>query len=399
MVTPGGEGVSHASGEEGRGGMAGISGGPISPKMRPQELSGLSMALGRAPPRQNIGVIGGGALATALAMHCTRAGHRTLLAAREEEVVRGINVGRENTLFLPGYRTPEGLVATDDFERLLAESDLLLLVIPVAFLEGVVQGIAASGMIRETHRFVCCTKGLNVDTLETPCQIMERSMPDHIDRVSYLSGPTFPEDLARGKYIVTCVASRKMAEATWVQHALSTSCFRCYTTPDVIGLTVGGALKNVLAIACGICDGLDFGHSGRAALITRGLFECQKIALTMGAHQGTVYGLSGLGDLVLTSTGDMSRHREIGVRVGKGEALPQIIASMRSMGEGVDTVIAATRLAAKLNVETPIIDSIFNVLHEGAVPEDEVMKCMSRPLKEERADPGVIYAPELHSIG
>lgn len=395
VVKPGVEAVGPSAKADSRGGMAGISDGPTSPKLRPQEPSGLSMALGRAPPRQNIGVIGGGALATALAMHCTRAGHRTLLAAREEEVVHGINTQRENTLFLPGYRTPDGLVATGDFVQLLAESDVLLLVIPISFLEGVVQGINASGMIRENHRFVCCTKGLNVDTLEPAFQIMERSLPEHIDKVSYLSGPTFPEDLARGKYIATCVASRRMAEAMRVQQALSTSCFRCYTTLDVIGLTVGGALKNVLAIACGICDGLDFGHSGRAALIARGLFECQKIAVAMGAHPGTVYGLSGLGDLVLTSTGDMSKHREVGIRIGKGEAIPQIIASMRNVGEGVDTVIAATRLSEKLGLETPIIDSIFNVLHEGANPEDEVLKCMSRPLKEEQVDPGTAYAPVL----
>lgn len=331
-----------------------------------------------------VGVIGGGAWGTALAMHAARGGHPTTLWARETEVVESINQERENKVFLAGHKVPDNMKATGNLSECLDQSQLVLMVVPTQFVKGVMAGIA--GEIREDHIFVCCAKGIHTETLETVNEIMESVMPENVHhRFAYLSGPSFAKDVAEGCYTAVTVAAKDENVAKQVQEQLSTPRFRCYRSTDVVGVELGGALKNVLAIACGICDGLKFGDNARAALITRGLSEITRLAVAKGANPLTLGGLSGMGDLVLTCTGDLSRNRTVGIKIGQGQKLSEILASTNTVAEGVYTCRAAYNLAKKEGVDVPIIEGIFKILNEDADPEEVVHKCMTRELKEEVA--------------
>ena len=369
------------------------------------------------PPASVVAVVGGGAWGTALAAHAARAGHEVRLYAREKEVVDAVNDPkvRENTTFLPGFRLPEsGLRATTDAADALSGAELVLLVVPTPFLETVVSKALLPHLDASKHILVSCTKGILNDTLETPADILERALSSSGEngsanaasatatataadevvtttsslaaRACFLSGPSFAAEVARGAPTVVTVASRDRAAAERVQLLLSTPVFRCYTSTDVVGVEMGGALKNVLAIGCGVSDGLGFGANARAALVTRGLGEMTRLAVARGAHPLTMGGLAGIGDLVLTCTGDLSRNRTVGLRIGGGETLEQIAASMTAVAEGVLTARSAAALARKLNVDAPIIDGIDRVLHEGADARDVVTEVMTRELKPELHD-------------
>ena len=363
------------------------------------------------PPASVVAVVGGGAWGTALAAHAARAGHDVRLYAREKGVVDAVNDPevRENTTFLPGFKLPEqGLRATTDAADALRGAELVLLVVPTPFLETVVSGALLPHLDAAKHILVSCTKGILNDTLETPADILERalgsppaSLPTEnggagepegggtsalAARACFLSGPSFAAEVARGAPTVVTVASRDRAAAERVQLLLSTPVFRCYTSSDVVGVEMGGALKNVLAIGCGVSDGLGFGANARAALVTRGLGEMTRLAVARGAHPLTMGGLAGIGDLVLTCTGDLSRNRTVGLRIGGGETLEQIAASMTAVAEGVLTARSAAALARKLGVDAPIIDGIDRVLHEGADARGVVTEVMTRELKPELHD-------------
>lgn len=334
----------------------------------------------------SVGVVGGGAWGTALAIHCARAGHDTLLYAREPQTIEGINgPTRENSVYLPGFKCPNGLRATSNFDHVLAHTDVILLVVPTPF-------IAASlephvDKLTPRHLLVSCSKGILNDSLETVNEILERVVPPHLhSRLAYLSGPSFAAEVAVGQPTAVTVAAKDLEVAKLVQQRLSTPRFRCYTTTDVPGVELGGALKNVLAIACGIADGLGFGNNGRAALITRGLNEISRLAVAKGAHPLTLAGLAGMGDLVLTCTGDLSRNRQVGLRIGRGEKLPDIMSNMRAVAEGVLTSKSAAELACKLGVDCPIIDGIYRVIHQGADPMEVVTEVMTRALRGEVDD-------------
>lgn len=367
------------------------------------------------PPASVVAVVGGGAWGTALAAHAARAGHEVRLYAREKEVVDAVNdpAVRENTTFLPGFKLPEkGLRATTDAADALSGAELVLLVVPTPFLETVVSSALLPHLDASRHILVSCTKGILNDTLETPADILERALglsssgngttaPNGTTtalssslaaRACFLSGPSFAAEVARGAPTVVTVASRDRAAAERVQLLLSTPVFRCYTTTDVVGVEMGGALKNVLAIGCGVSDGLGFGANARAALVTRGLGEMTRLAVARGAHPLTMGGLAGIGDLVLTCTGDLSRNRTVGLRIGAGETLEQIAASMTAVAEGVLTARSAAALARKLNVDAPIIDGIDRVLHEGADARSVVTEVMTRELKPELHDDVVAAA-------
>eukprot|EP00878_Enallax_costatus_P006700 GHUV01007024.1.p1 GENE.GHUV01007024.1~~GHUV01007024.1.p1 ORF type:complete len:332 (+),score=54.13 GHUV01007024.1:182-1177(+) len=319
---------------------------------------------GLSGEQTRVGVIGGGAWGTALAIHCARMGHEVTLWALEEEVVSSVNgTNRENSTFLPGHKCPDTLTATSNMTEAVANSELVLMVVPTPYIAATVKPIA--DLLRSDQIFVSCTKGILNDTLETPHEILLRLLPRTVhSQLAYLSGPSFAAEVVKQLPTVVTIAAQEDSVAARVQALLSTPRFRCYRTTDVTGVELGGALKNVLAIACGISDGLDLGNNARAALITRGMNEITKMAVAKGGNPLTMNGLAGMGDLVLTCTGDLSRNRTVGLRLGRGEKLSEITSSMHgAVAEGVLTSKSAHNLALKLSVECPIIEGIYRVIH------------------------------------
>mmetsp|Transcript_18321 Transcript_18321/g.51328 ORF Transcript_18321/g.51328 Transcript_18321/m.51328 type:complete len:376 (-) Transcript_18321:65-1192(-) len=336
--------------------------------------------------RTSVGVLGGGAWGTALAIHCAQMGHQTWLWSRNQQVVESINTQHENTVYLKGFQCPKELIASTDKKAVVEQAELVLMVIPTPFVTEALEDIA-SRLDPKRHIMVSCTKGILNDTLETVDEILHRVLPPPFHgRLAFLSGPSFAAEVARGLPSAVTIAAREEEVAMHVQLMLSTARFRCYRTNDVTGVELGGALKNVLAIACGISDGLQFGNNCRAALITRGNNEIQRLALAKGASPHTMAGLSGVGDLVLTCTADLSRNRTVGLRLGKGEKLTDIIASMTAVAEGVLTSRSADALASKMGVDCPIINGIFRVIHGGADPAAVTEEVMSRELRFEVDD-------------
>jgi len=333
-----------------------------------------------------VGVLGAGAWGTALAVHCARMGHTTRIWCRNEEVVKAINEQHENTKYFVGFKLPENLVASTDKHDVVSRSKLLLMVIPTPHVAEVMETIA--GDLRpEDQIIVSCSKGILNDTLETVDEILERVLPPAFHpRLAYLSGPNFAAEIARELPSCTTIASKTESVAIHVQEMLSTPRFRCYRTTDVTGAELGGALKNVLAIACGISDGLEFGNNTRAALITRGMNEIQRIAVAKGASPLTMAGLAGVGDLVLTCTGDLSRNRSVGLRLGRGESLSAIKGSMTAVAEGILTSKSANALAEKIGIDCPIINGIYRVIHGGDDPATVTLQVMSRDLRFEVDD-------------
>lgn len=299
-----------------------------------------------------------------------------------------INTHHQNTVHLPGHTTPPSLRGSTDLLGVVAASEVLLVVVPTQY---IVKTLACIGpVLRPDHVLVSCSKGITLDTLETVDEVLARRVvpPGHpaAGRLAFLSGPSFAAEVAAGQPAAVTVAAADESLAQRVQQLLSTPCFRCYRSTDVPGVEMGGALKNVLAIACGISDGLGFGNNARAALITRGLYEITKLAVAKGANPLTMSGLAGMGDLVLTCTGDLSRNRTVGLRLGRGETLQQIHASMGgSVAEGVPTAAAVHALARRMGVDCPIMEGIYRVIHESADPRAIVTEVMSRDLKPEVA--------------
>jgi glycerol-3-phosphate dehydrogenase (NAD(P)+) len=330
----------------------------------------------------DIAVLGAGAWGTALAIHTARMGKRTVLWAHEPQVVREVNEDRENKTFLAGVTLPEGLEATGDLEKAVRQSRMLLTVMPTPYVAGVAAQIAP--WLTDDHILVSCSKGIDNTSLETVNEIFERVLPRRLHlSLAYLSGPSFAAEVAAGLPTAVTIASLDRRLARTVQAELSTDRLRCYSSNDIIGVEMGGALKNVIAIAVGTADGLGFGHNSRAGLITRGLGEITRLAVKKGANPLTLQGLAGIGDLVLTCTGDLSRNRSVGLRLGHGETIEQILGSMHAVAEGVLTSRSAHRLAEKLGVDTPIISNTYKALHEGLSPRLALEALMNRPLKDE----------------
>ena len=331
-----------------------------------------------------VGVIGAGAWGTALAIHAARAGHETVIWGREAEVVEDINSARENKIFLPGFEVPELLSATGDLEGCVRHAQLLLTVTPTPYVGAVVGSCV--DWLTEDHIVVSCSKGIENNSLELVSEILERVLPQRLhSQLAYLSGPSFAKEVALQHPTAVTVASYLPGVGHRVQELLSTNRFRCYTTRDVVGVEMGGALKNVMAICTGAADGLGFGYNARAGLITRGLGEISRMAVRKGANPLTLQGLAGMGDLVLTCTGELSRNRTVGKRLGAGESLDDIVKSTVTVAEGVLTSRSAWQLAQKLGVaeQVPIIEGAYNVLWEGQDLMDALEALMARPLKDE----------------
>lgn len=328
-----------------------------------------------------ISVVGGGAWGTAIASHLAGKGRLVTLWAYEPEVVEEINARHTNSVFLPGVELYAGVSATASLEDACG-AGIVFFVIPSHVMEGVVKKIAP--LLGPDTIVVSATKGIENKNLRLPSDIFNESLlPETARRLVCLSGPTFAREVALGLPTAVTASSRDPEAAGAVQEALSDRRMRVYTHGDIIGAELGGAVKNVVAIAAGISDGMKLGHNARAALITRGLAEMARLGRAMGAKNETFAGLAGIGDLILTATGDLSRNRTVGLRLGLGESLADITAGMKAVAEGVLTSRSVHGLALKKGVEMPVCREVYLVCHEGKYPKKAVVDLMGRSLKEE----------------
>jgi glycerol-3-phosphate dehydrogenase (NAD(P)+) len=328
----------------------------------------------------NCAVIGAGAWGTALANVLAANGHRVTLWAREPDVVEAVNQRRENRRFLPGVCVTDGVVATGDIDDALGGAELVIYVAPSHAL----REVAASGAkaVRDDAVLVVASKGIERESLEIMSDVVADTLPAHA--VVALSGPTFAAEVANGQPTAVVAASTDLAAAELVQRALSSDVFRVYTHDDVVGVELGGALKNVMAVATGIADGLGLGFNSRAALITRGLAEMTRLGVALGANQATFAGLAGLGDLVLTCTGALSRNRALGIEIGKGSTLEHALAGKDSVAEGVLNTISARALAEREGVDMPIVHAVHRILFENQPPRRAIAELMRRELRSEQ---------------
>ncbi len=332
-----------------------------------------------------VAVIGAGAWGTALSIVLGRkSAHRVRLWAYEKEVCDSIARDHVNQQFLPGERIPENVTPTNDLQQALAEVEIVVSVMPSHHVRRLFTEVRSH--LRPGMCFVSATKGLENDSLLRATEVIAQVLGTDgtPPRIGALSGPSFAKEVARGDPTAITIASEDRELAVRVQCELSDPCFRVYTNDDVVGVEMGGALKNVIAIAAGICDGLGLGHNSVAALITRGLAEITRLAVACGGKPATLAGLAGMGDLVLTCTGGLSRNRTVGVELGRGRRLNDIIAGMHGMvAEGVLTTNAAVGLARKMRVEMPIAEQMHAILHQGKSPRDAIHELMTRPGKGE----------------
>ncbi len=332
-----------------------------------------------------IAIIGAGAWGTALAIVLGRKKtHAVRLWANEPDVCESIMQRRVNERFLPGFALPVSVEATNDLHKALESAEVVVSVMPSQHCRSLLERMAAS--LRPEMLFVSCTKGLEDGTLFRMTEVIEGVMRTRkfTPRVGALSGPSFAKEVARGDPTAVTIASSDSELARTVQETFNDSRFRVYTNDDVIGVELGGALKNIIAIAAGVCAGLGLGHNSVAALITRGLAEIARLTVACGGRMDTVAGLAGLGDLVLTCTGDLSRNRSVGVALGKGRKLSDIIAEMHgAVAEGVFTTKAAVGLARKKNVEMPITEQMYAILENGKPPQQAIEDLMTRAAKRE----------------
>lgn len=332
---------------------------------------------------RSLGVIGAGAWGTALAKHLAEKGLEIRLWAHEREVVDSINTTHENRVFLPGIPLPHTLIATMSLTEAIERRDGILFVVPSHVTRQVLRKMAAC--LTHPIPLISATKGVEEDSSKLMTQIMDEVLPESMEHyLMALSGPSFASELSAGKPTAVCLAGRDPQLVARFQTALMTPALRVYADTDLIGLQLGGALKNVMALAAGVVDGLDLGHNARAALITRGLAEIVRLGVAMGADPRTLYGLSGVGDLVLTCTGSLSRNHTVGVRLGQGESLNAILGGMQAVAEGVRTARAALGLARRHQVEMPITQEINAVLFEGKSCRKAVSDLMERDAKPEK---------------
>lgn len=330
--------------------------------------------------RRRCAVIGAGAWGTAIADRLARNGHQVMLWAREADVVEGINGAQVNARFLAGIPLAPSLRATSDMTDALLDASLVVYAAPSHVLRPVVsQGAKhiATGAVLSV-----ATKGIERDTHALMTDVVEQEAPGHA--VVAISGPSFAAEVAQGQPTAIVAACRETSAATLVQEAMSAGVFRVYTSDDVVGVELGGALKNVMAVATGILDGLGMGFNPRAALITRGLAEMSRLGVALGAQADTFAGLAGLGDLVLTCTGALSRNRAVGVAIGQGMTLDEALAGKESVAEGVLNTRSARALAESVGIEMPIVEAVHRVLFDGQAPRDAVADLMARDLRPER---------------
>ena len=334
------------------------------------------------PQPRSIGVLGAGSWGTALARLLSQKGHRVSIWAREPEVVEEILEYRENRTFLPGVALPDGLEASSNLPEVVAGREILVSVVPSQFVALVFQEIA--GDLAPEVQVISASKGIEVSTGRRMDEVFSGLLtPEQGRLLTFLSGPSFAVEVSSEAPTAVVVASRSNQAAATAQEIFQTEYFRVYTNPDVLGVELGGALKNVIALAAGVVAGMGFGHNTLAALITRGLAEITRLGVAMGADPATFSGLAGMGDLVLTCTGSLSRNRTVGYRIGQGESLEEILGGMKSVAEGVRTVQAVRELSKEFGVEMPISEEVHALLWEGRDAKEAVRNLMLRGPKPE----------------
>ncbi len=329
-----------------------------------------------------IAVIGAGSWGTTLANLLATKDYRVTLWCFEADLAERMQQSRINDLYLPGVGLSGNLQTTSILKSAVSEKQLLLFVTPSQVTRQVLQ--QALPDLSPQALIVSASKGIENDSLLLLSQIFEELLPGSMHRqLGFLSGPSFAKEVSAGMPTAVVAAARDIAVATEIQKIFSTEKFRVYAHDDIIGVELGGAMKNVIALAAGVADGLGFGHNTRAALITRGLAEMTRLGIKLGGAAETFAGLAGMGDLVLTCTGDLSRNRSVGIELGKGRKIEEILAGMQTVAEGVKTTLSAYQLADKLGVDVPIIEQMYLLLYQNKDPRQAVVDLMSRDLKAE----------------
>ena len=332
---------------------------------------------------EDIAVIGAGSYGTCLAVLFGNAGHRVALYCRGAEAAAAIDAARENAAYLPGHKLPANVQVTSDLAAAVRARRFVLGVTPSHGIRDLL-GRAAPALDPDAI-VINASKGLEDGTLQSIDAIYRDVLPPRIAaRATYLSGPTFAGELAAGMPAAIVLAGHDRETCAAAQQALSHLHFRIYTTDDVLGVLIGGALKNVIAIGAGISDGLGYGSNSRVALITRGLAEITRMGVALGAHALTFAGLSGMGDLVLTCSGDASRNRRVGLALGRGRSMPDILGEMTQVAEGVKTAKVAKQLAGKLGVAAPITEAMYAIMHAGVPVREAIHALLTRPTRSER---------------
>ena len=329
-----------------------------------------------------IGVIGAGSWGTTLANVLAKKGHDVTLWVYEADLAQRLQETGVNDLYLDGITLSSKLAYTNDLSEAAQNSQLLLLVSPSQVMRHVLKDLKA--YIPEDCLLVSAAKGIENGTLLTMSEVLQEVLGEQVaKRSAFLSGPSFAREVAAEQPTAVTVAAVNPEVAHRVQEIFSTDYFRVYTNQDVVGVEIGGAMKNVIALAAGVGDGLGFNHNARAALITRGLVEISRLGEAKGAQEATFSGLAGMGDLVLTCTGDLSRNRSVGIELGKGRKLDEILNQMRMVAEGVKTTLSAYQLATKLGVAMPITEQMYQVLYEEKDPKQAAADLMTRALTSE----------------
>ncbi len=329
-----------------------------------------------------IGVVGAGSWGTALANLLALKGYKIDFWVFEEEVRDQILQYRENRVYLPGFSLSENLYPTNNIEEAVSEKDFLLIVVPSHVMRETSEKF--TDHVLQNTIVVSASKGIENKTHLTMSGVLRETLPGIPERnIAVLSGPSFAREVALCSPTIVTVASNNYATAGIAQRVFATPYFRVYTNEDMIGVELGGAVKNVIAIAAGIIDGLGLGLNTRAALITRGLTEIQRLGFKLGADPRTLAGIAGVGDLILTCTGDLSRNHTVGKKIGEGKKPDEILSEMRMVAEGVKTARSVYNLSRKLNVEMPISHEIYHVLYDDFSPKESVKRLMTRNLKTE----------------
>ena len=329
-----------------------------------------------------LAIIGAGSWGTALGIVAGRAGHQARLWSRNHDVIESINRLRVNSVYLPAHEIPRGVEATSGLSEAISDAEIILLASPSHVTRELVERMSKS--LQPEMIFVSATKGIEIETGNRISEVVHDVLKEHFEpRFVCLSGPSFAQEVAAGHPTAVVAASENLNDAQLIQAALSFQNLRIYTNTDVVGAEIGGSVKNVMAVAAGMVAGLGFGTNSVAALITRGLAEIARFALAQGARMETLMGLAGMGDLVLTCTGGLSRNRFLGQELGRGRALDEIVSGMREVAEGVKTTKAVQSIAEKLKVEMPITKEVHAVLYEGKRAADAASELMQRPLRGE----------------
>lgn len=327
-------------------------------------------------------VIGGGTWGSVFALHLGRLNIETQLWIREHDVYEETIRNRENTAFLPGFLFPPPVSFFHDIKKAASSTEIVFIAVPSKFSRRIYEQLAPS--LSSAQIIVSLTKGIEKNSLKRMSEVMEEVFsPLFTPRIAALSGPSFALEVVQNHPTAVVVASKDLNLAKKIQHLISSVSFRVYTSKDIIGVELGGALKNVIAIAAGISDSLEFGNNSNAALVTRGISEIKRLGIKLGARMETFSGLAGIGDLVLTCTGKLSRNRYVGYQLGKEKTLAEIVSSMKMVAEGISTTLSARQLAKREKVEMPISEQVYQVLYKNKNPKRALQDLMSRKLKEE----------------